>query len=140
MQGRRHLGSRRIHRTALRAGMRFGFSIILSLVAACAAPRPPLVVSDPDPSVKIPAMEKAVRQRDLGAVPQLIKDLASDDAAVRLFANHALEELTGQRFGFEYFAGEDKREEAVKRWQQWLAQRSDNGITEPPTVNASTLP
>src|SRR4051812_15904385 len=75
-------------------------SVMLSLavcLTACTAPRGPLVVTDPDPSIKIPAIQKAVRDKDMKAVPQLIKDLESDDPAVRLYANHALEQLTGQR-------------------------------------------
>lgn len=95
--------------------------IVGLFLAACQAPRPQLVVTDPDPAVKIPAIQKAVRQRDTSAIPQLIKDLGSDDAAVRMYANHALEELTGQRFGYRYFAGDDEREAAAQKWRQWLA-------------------
>ena len=72
---------------------------LLATFSACTAPRGPLVVSDPDPSIKIPAIEKAVRTKDRAAIPQLIKDLDSDDAAVRLYANHALEQLSGKNFG-----------------------------------------
>jgi hypothetical protein len=90
------------------------------LVAGCAAPRPPLVVTDPDPSVKIPAIQKAVTERDMSALPQLVKDLENDDPAVRLYANHALEVLTGQRLGFRYFDDDDQRAAAVARWKHWL--------------------
>jgi hypothetical protein len=80
-------------------------------------------VTNPDPSVKIPAIQNAVREKDQRVVPQLIKDLDSDDPAVRLYANHALETLTGQNFGYRYFADDAERAVAVKRWQQWLAAR-----------------
>jgi hypothetical protein len=95
------------------------------MAASCAAPRPPLVVSDPDPSVKIPAIQKAVREKDQSAVPQLIKDLDSDDAAVRMYANHALEELTGQNFGFRYYDDDAQREPAVQRWKRWLSETQE---------------
>jgi hypothetical protein len=83
-----------------------------------------LVVTNPDPSVKIPATERAVRNHDLSAVPQLIKDLQSDDPAVRLYAAHALEQLTGQDLGYRYYAPDDDRLAAVARWQQWYDQQS----------------
>jgi hypothetical protein len=101
---------------------------MLALMAtSCAAPRPPLVVTDPDPSVKIPAIQKAVREKDQSVVPQLIKDLDSDDAAVRMYANHALEELTGQNFGFRYYDDDAEREPAVQRWKRWLTETQEAG-------------
>jgi hypothetical protein len=86
-----------------------------------------LVVSDPDPSVKIPAIQKAVREKDRSVVPQLIKDLDSDDAAVRMYANHALQELTGQNFGFRYYDDDVEREPAVQRWKRWLSETQEAG-------------
>jgi hypothetical protein len=97
------------------------------LLTSCTASRGPLVVTSPDPAVKIPAIEKAVRERDQSAVPQLVKDLDSDDAAVRLYANHALQALTGQDFGFKYFDDDDQREAAAERWRQWLKERQARG-------------
>jgi len=89
-------------------------------IPACTAPRPPLVVTDPDPSVKIPAYKKAVRNKDKAAVRQLVKDLESDDPAVRLYAIHALQELTGETFGYRYFDSDERRKPAVRKWQQWV--------------------
>src|SRR4051812_19388126 len=80
---------------------------LIATAAGCVHPRGPVVVTDPDPSVKIPATAKAVRTHDLSAVPQLIKDLQSDDPAVRLYAAHALEQLTGQSLGYRYYAPDD---------------------------------
>ncbi len=94
--------------------------ILTLILPACSASRGPLVVTDPDPSIKIPAIQKAVREHDLSALPQLVKDLESDDPAVRMYANHALEQLTGQRFEFRYFDGDDERAAAVEKWKHWL--------------------
>jgi hypothetical protein len=114
---------------------------LLLAAASCAAPRPPLIVTDPDPSVKIPAIQKAVRENDRSAVPQLIKDLASDDPAVRLYANRALEQLTGKSFGYRYFADEDQRDAAVKKWRQWFDDQADAGPKETTApANAATGP
>lgn len=92
-------------------------------IGGCSAPRPTIEVSNPDPAGKIPAMKKAVREHDLKVVRQLVKDLDSDDPAVRLFAIHALQELTGERYGYDYFADETQRKPALGRWQGWLAQQ-----------------
>ena len=97
------------------------YSLAVSLLfSGCTAPREPLVVTNPDPSVKIPAIELAVQKHDMTALPQLVKDLENDDPAVRLYANHALEVLTGQHFGFRYFGDDDERAAAVARWKRWL--------------------
>jgi len=99
-------------------------SITLALaIGGCTAPRPDIEVTNSDPSGKIPAMKKAVREHDLKVVRQLVKDLDSDDPAVRLFSIHALQQLTGQRYGYDYFADELQRKPALSRWQVWLAQQ-----------------
>jgi hypothetical protein len=77
-------------------------------------------VTDPDPSVKIPAYKKAVRKHDKAAIRQLVKDLENDDPAVRLYAIHALQEMTGETFGYRYFETDEQRKPAVRKWQQWL--------------------
>ena len=98
------------------------FTLILA-IGGCSAPRGPIEVTNPDPSGKIPAMKKAVREHDLTAVRQLVKDWDSDDPAVRHFAIHALHELTGQRYGYEYFADDIQRRPALDQWRLWLAQQ-----------------
>jgi hypothetical protein len=86
----------------------------------CTAPRRPLIVTDPDPSVKIPAYKKAVRKKDRAAVKQLVADLDSDDPAVRFYAINALERLTGEQLGYRYYEHEEQRRPAVERWQGWM--------------------
>jgi hypothetical protein len=91
--------------------------------AGCTAPRGPLVVTDPDPSVKIPAIKNAVRKRDRAAAGQLVADLDSDDPAVRFYAINGLERMSGDRLGYDYYADEAKRQPAVRRWRDWLASQ-----------------
>ena len=100
----------------------------------CDAPRISPVLTDSDPSVKIPAMEIAVERHDVWAVPILIKSLESDDPAVRFYANDALRKLTGHDFGFLYYADEETRLPAVGKWQAWYAS------TGAPTTSATTQP
>lgn len=78
------------------------------------------MVSDPDPAVKIPAIKASVAARDTSAVAQLVKDLDSDDAAVRFYAIQGLQRLTGQTFGYLYYADDEQRRPAVEKWQAWL--------------------
>ena len=101
-------------------------------VSGCTAPRPPLVVTDPDPSVKIPAYKKAVRKKDKAAVRQLVTDLDHDDPAVRLYAIDALRRLTGETFGYRYFDNEEGRRPAVEKWRQWLEAGEKAAGEKPP--------
>src|SRR5215210_4242280 len=100
-------------------------------IGGCSAPRPAIVITNPDPSGKIPAMKKAVRERDMKVVRQLIKDLDSDDPAVRMFAIHSLEELTGERYGYSYFHDDLQRKTALQSWKQWLAQQEGKAPSVP---------
>jgi hypothetical protein len=118
---------RRLDRSALHLAPWWVGLAVLALLSSCTASRGPLVVTSPDPAVKIPAIQKAVRQRDQSAVPQLVKDLDSDDPAVRMYANHGLQQLTGQDFGYKYFDDDDQREAAAERWRQWLRERQARG-------------
>jgi hypothetical protein len=91
-------------------------------VPACTAPKEPASVEHPDPSVKIRGMKKAARERDVAAIRQLVKDLDSDDPAVRFFAIHSLHDLTGHDLGYRYYHDENQRREPLGRWQEWLTQ------------------
>ena len=99
-----------------------GAIIVAVYIASCTAPREPLTVHHPDPSIKIPAIKIAVARRDLSAARQLVKDLESDDAAVRFYAISGLRRLTGESFGYLYYEDPEQREPALKQWQAWLAQ------------------
>jgi hypothetical protein len=88
---------------------------------ACFAPDGPKVVSSHDPSLKIPAIKTAVDQRDFSTIRQMIKDLESDDPAVRFYASSGLERLTGETFGYHYFVDEAQRAPAVEKWTAWAA-------------------
>lgn len=86
--------------------------LVCFVLCSCTEPSRPLVVSDPDPSVKIPAIKKAVADEDWGAVGQMIKDLDSDDPAVRFYAIEGLRRLTGEDFGYEFYQERAERQTA----------------------------
>jgi hypothetical protein len=74
-----------------------------------------------DPSLKIPAIKTA--DDDKKAIYQMVKDLDSDDPAVRFFTINKLKEITGNTFGYRYYDDEIRRKPALKLWQDWLAER-----------------
>lgn len=77
---------------------------------------------DEDVSFKAPAIKDAVEARKTKAVPQLVKDLDDDDAAVRFYAIEGLRRLTGETFGYHYFDDTPSRAAAVSKWNAWLAE------------------
>jgi hypothetical protein len=118
-----------------RSGRLFHLALVAAMLAGwcmgCQAPRIKPVLTDPDPSVKVPAIELAVKQHDLSAIPILINNLESDDPAIRFYANDALQKLTGRNFGFPYYADEEVRRPAVQRWREWYA----GSASQPATVS-----
>ena len=109
---------------------------LLCVIAAggCSSPEKPSIYSQ-DPSLKIPAIKSA---HDSKAIHQMVKDLDSDDAAVRFYTINGLKEITGNTFGYRYYDDEIERKPALARWKQWLAERE--GTTQPATRSASPSP
>jgi hypothetical protein len=94
---------------------------LLVFAGGCVPPRPKLVVTNPDPTVKIPAIKKAVDEHNLAATRQMVKDLESEDPAVRFYAVEGLRKMTGEDYGYNWFdEDDDARRPAVKKWQEWL--------------------
>jgi len=105
------------------AAMRLAaWGLCAGLLAGCTARRGPFVVSDPDPSNKIPAIKRAADLPDDSKKAQLIQDLDNDDPAVRFYAIRALEQIAGERFGYEYYFDEVQRSQPIQRWRKWLAE------------------
>ena len=113
----------RIHnaRALVGAALVLGAAAVGGLLG-CRGSGPVKDVRNPDPAGKIPAIKLAVDEHDPVAIRQLVKDLDSDDGAVRFFAIEALRRITGQTFAYHYYDDEDERRPAVLRWRQWLAE------------------
>ena len=72
-----------------------------------------------DPQASIPAIQNAAHQKDYKAVPELVAQLESDDAAVRFYAIEALQRITGQTLGYHYYDDLDRRKRSILRWRHW---------------------
>jgi hypothetical protein len=100
------------------------------VLSACAAatcgcfPREQQRIGAVDPISNIPAIQGAARDKDYKAIPQLVRELDSDDPAVRFYAIQALQKLTGETFGYQFYDDASERRPAVRRWQQWVRERN----------------
>ncbi len=96
-----------------------GLIVLSMLIVGCARPVG-RGIADDDASFKIPAIKSAVSEKNAKAIPQLVEDLDSEDAAVRFYAIEGLRRLTGETFGYRFYDNEADRREAVEKWKQWL--------------------
>jgi hypothetical protein len=109
--------------------MRVAFAIVVIATGGlgaggCSEPAGPRTVDSEQLTVKIPAIKEAARSGDMTAAPQLVEDLDSDDAAVRLYAFKGLRELAdGETYGYVYYADYERRRPAVAKWQHWLQEQ-----------------
>ena len=82
---------------------------------------PRSLVND-DPAVKIPQIKSAAANNDRSAIPQLAKDLDSDDSAVRFYSIEALRRLTGETLDYDWIEQDrHARRPAVERWREYVA-------------------
>lgn len=93
----------------------------MALAAGGCFSREPIRLTSADPGSKIPAIRRAVREHDREAARELVKDLESDDPAVRFYAIRGLRDLVGEDFGYVYYQDESARQPAVEKWKSWLA-------------------
>jgi hypothetical protein len=105
--------------------MRRWQGLVLSVCAAAVCgcfPREQQRIGALDPTSNIPAMQDAARDKDYKSIPQLVRQLDNDDPAVRFYAIQALQQLTGQTFGYQFYDDAVERRPAVRRWQQWVRE------------------
>ncbi|MEL6497424.1 MAG: HEAT repeat domain-containing protein [Planctomycetota bacterium] len=77
------------------------------------------------PQDRFRAIREAKAERDTDALPDLVRQLGSDDALVRLAAIDALQAITDQRLGFAPHAAELERQAGIDRWISWLETREE---------------
>ena len=64
----------------------------------------------------------------------MVKDLDSEDPAVRMFSIVGLRRMSGgETFGYQYFDEDHQRRPAIARWERWLAgERNERQQQEQP--------
>ncbi len=110
----------------------------LASVGAGCSSGGPRTVYNPDPTEKIPAIVRAAQARNARVVPPLVKDLDSEDPAIRFYAIRGLRDITGEEFGYRYYDDEMRRGPALEKWKKWLANqpKSARGTGQNGTTNA----
>ena len=105
----------------MRANVRLLLLACATTVGCSGYAGPRSVVND-DPAVKIPAIKSAVARDDRSAMAQLVKDLDSDDAAVRFYAVEGLRRIAGETFGYDWIEDDrHARRPAIERWERYVA-------------------
>jgi hypothetical protein len=122
--GRTTFGIGRGTRRALAGG---AGAVVLCCAPGCfgaGAGREPASLTSNNPGARIPAIKQTADRcdpRDTETALQLVKSLESDDPAVRFYAIRGLQNLTGETFGFVWYADDDaERRASVDRWKQWI--------------------
>ncbi len=90
--------------------------VLVTGFARCAPPARTGDFDSPDPASRLYAINRAGESKDVTKIPQLVDQLDCDDPAVRLFAIDALERITGERLGYNPYADDIERRDAVDRW------------------------
>lgn len=99
--------------------------LLLFFVTGCGSERAKPCLSSlesPDPAQRIRAIKWAGDNEVESAVPLLVDRLIEHDVHVRFFAIRALEQITGETYGFDYKADAESRARAVLRWRESLEQ------------------
>ncbi|MBI9018406.1 MAG: hypothetical protein JEZ07_14230 [Phycisphaerae bacterium] len=81
-------------------------------------------LSSKDATVQAIAIKWAGDNKVNDALGPLINILEYEDAALRFYAQQAIEKITDQDMGYCYSDPPEKRIEAVQRWRQYLKQKN----------------
>lgn len=101
--------------------------LALLLACACAGTERPRAIQpeydlhDPDPTVRMQAVEAVARSGDRRMVPQVIEMLDDRDEAVRMVAIGALRAMTDFDSDYKAFAPQAERRAQVQQWRDWHA-------------------
>jgi|YNPNPStandDraft_1061719.scaffolds.fasta_scaffold127631_2 hypothetical protein len=103
---------------------RAAFAVMLWALAATtgcqSAAQQRKLLSSPDPVGRVRAAVWLAESGDTQALHQLVGMLEERDRAARMYAILALRRLTGETYGYRYYAPEPQRRRAVLRWQEAL--------------------
>ncbi len=103
-------------RAAARQCASWAALVALLLTAGCETPETRRrQLASPEPLARARAAVRSGAAGDPSAIPLLVNLLDDADAGVRMLAAQALDRLTGQLYGFSYYAPEADRAAAIQR-------------------------
>lgn len=108
--------------------------VALAATGGCALPAQRASFESDDPMERSLAASRAARQKDTRSIPQLVEMLDSADPAQRMIAIASLEQITGQRLGYDPAGPEWERRRAVRSWITWV---QDGGGSPAPVPGSS---
>lgn len=74
---------------------------------------------DPDMIVRVNAIDAMAEMRHTEAVPGIIEGLSAEEPSVRRVSHRSLEQISGERFEYDEYAGREEQERVIARWQAW---------------------
>lgn len=83
-----------------------------------------------DPMLRTRAAVRAGQLEDPGSVPYLVDRLGDEDEVVRFAAFVSLRRMTGKTLGYAYYDPPAQRQEAIRRWRDWLEGRRQGAAAE----------
>ena len=98
----------------------------VAILGGCANPDDAIGFQEKDPAARLRAIQRAAATQDQDAIPELIGELQSDDAAERMLAIRGLEKMTGQTLGYDHAASPADRTLAAQRWAEWYSHRAES--------------
>lgn len=81
-----------------------------------------------DRGLELERARALVRLGDWSEVGKLVEGLRDESLWARAWCSQALHEVTNERFGYDARAEPENREQAVLRWEAWLADRRGESI------------
>ncbi|MFP4052565.1 MAG: hypothetical protein ACLFV7_01730 [Phycisphaerae bacterium] len=73
-----------------------------------------------DPDERIAGIHRAAQHKRKDLLPLLVERLSDSETEVRLFAEQALQSITGVTLGYHHYDPPQQRRAAIKRWRRWL--------------------
>ena len=106
--------------------------VVVIALSACASTAHTRGLDDPEPAVRLEAMREIAERGDRSpdTLRRLVEQLDSDDQLVRLVAITVLEDLTGDRHGYDPDAPPRQRQEAIARWVEALSPSQSAGVVQ----------
>lgn len=96
--------------------LRQGAPAILLVASSCGQSTVGADYRSPAADAKLDAIVQSTRAGGDEDLPRIIEQLDSDDPAVRMSAESALLQLTGERRGYRHYDSKQDRDAAIERW------------------------